>query len=220
VQKNVRGLIYVSCVVQTNEVVEGLIASRFPLVFLDRIAEDKDTNVVFSDNLEGAYQAAKYLLRLGHHRIAYVAGVKTTSTERDRFKGFCRALEEEGIALDPQLVVNGEYDLEKAYEGTKALISSNVEFSAVFSSNDLMAFGVKQALEEGNLKVPDDVSIVGYDDIYLAHTISLTVIAQPIVEMGRSAMTLLLDLIDNRLVAPQSIVHRPSLIIRNSCNRL
>jgi len=219
VRESIRGLIYVSCALQTSQVVQDLVESKFPIVFLDRIAEGENTNLVLTDNVEGAYQAVKYLLRLGHRRIVYIAGTRTTSTERDRFKGYCQALEEEGIATDPALIVNGEYNLDQAYEGLKELIRNKVEFTAVFSSNDLMAFGVKQALEENNLRVPADVSIVGYDDINFAHAISLTVISQPIVEMGQSAMTLLLNLIQNRITSPQRIVHRPSLIIRNSCQR-
>jgi LacI family transcriptional regulator len=219
VKQGTRGLIYVSCVVEPNDLVEELIRSQFPLVFLDRIAEEKNTNVVFTDNIEGAYQAVKYLLQLGHRHIVYVAGTKTSSTERDRYLGYCQALRDEGIAVDERLIVNGEYDIDVAYEALNGLLSRGVEFSAVFSSNDLMAFGVKQALEENGRKVPDDVSIVGYDDISFSHTISLTVISQPIVEMGKSAMTLLLDLIHNRVTPPQRIVHRPSLIIRSSCKR-
>jgi LacI family transcriptional regulator len=214
-----QGLIYVSCMMQTNSIVEELLKKQYPIVFLDRISDEIKANVVFSDNVEGAYQAVTYLLKLGHERIVYVAGTETTSTERDRFKGYRLALEEEGLPFDRQLIVKGEYDLDKAYEGMKKLIQDKVEFSAVFSSNDLMAFGIKQALEENNIRVPDDVSIVGYDDIILAQTISLTVVSQPIVEMGQSAMNLLLDLIDNRVTSPQKIVHRPSLIIRKSCKR-
>jgi DNA-binding LacI/PurR family transcriptional regulator len=219
VKKNARGLIYVSCVMEPNEVVEGLIRDQFPLVFLDRIAEDENTNVVFSDNVEGAYHAVKYLLQLGHRHIVYVAGIKTSSTERDRYRGYCEALADEGIAVDERLIVSGEYNLDAAYEGLKQLIAKGIEFTAVFSSNDLMAFGVKQALEESGRRVPDDASVVGYDDISFSHTISLTVVSQPIVEMGKSAMTLLLDLIYNRVTPPQRIVHRPSLIIRSSCQR-
>jgi LacI family transcriptional regulator len=219
IKQGTRGLIYVSCVVEPNELVAGLIESQFPIVFLDRIAEEKNTNVVFTDNIEGAYQAVKYLLKLGHRLIVYVAGTKTSSTERDRYLGYCQALQDEGIAVDKRLIVNGDYNLDVAYEGVNQLLARGIEFTAVFSSNDLMAFGVKQALEESGRKVPDDVSIVGYDDISLSHTISLTVISQPIVEMGKSAMTLLLDLIHNRVAPPQRIVHRPSLIIRSSCKR-
>jgi LacI family transcriptional regulator len=219
VKQGARGLIYVSCVIEPNDLVEELIKTQFPIVFLDRIAEEKNTNVVFTDNIEGAYQAVKYLLQLGHRQIVYVAGTKTSSTERDRYLGYCQALQEEGISVDKRLIVNGEYNLDVAYDGVNQLLARGIEFTAVFSSNDLMAFGVKQALEENGKKVPDDVSIVGYDDISFSHTISLTVISQPIVEMGKSAMTLLLDLIHNRVTPPQRIVHRPSLIIRRSCKR-
>ena len=138
-----------------------------------------------------------------------MAGIKTSSTDRDRFRGYCEALADEGIAIDDHLIVNGEYSLDVAYEGIKQLVANGIEFGG-FSSNDLMAFGVKQALEESGRRVPEDVSIVGYDDISFSHTISLTVVSQPILEMGKSAMTLLLDLIHSRVTPPSgSSTDRP-----------
>jgi LacI family transcriptional regulator len=218
-ERRTRGLIHISSTTTLSPLIGELVEARFPLVLLDRTPDVENANVVRVDNEEGAYQATKYLLRLGHTRIVYIAGTRTSSTDRDRFKGYGRALEEEGIAVDPELIVNGEYSLEKTYEAMKAITERGVDFSAIFSSNDLMAFGARQALEELNLRIPDDKSIVGFDDINLANTIGLTVISQPIVELGQSAMTLLLDLMEKRVSPPQLIVHRPSLVIRNSCRR-
>jgi len=218
-ERRTRGLIHISSATAISPLVSELVQDRFPLVLLDRAPDVPGASVVRVDNEEGAYQATKYLLRLGHTRIVYIAGTRTSSTDRDRFKGYVRALDEEGIAVDQKLVVNGEYSLEKTYEVMKSITEAGVDFSAIFSSNDLMAFGARQALEELNLKIPDDKSIVGFDDINLANTIGLTVISQPIVELGQSAMTLLLDLIEQRVSPPQVIVHRPSLVIRNSCRR-
>ena len=218
-ERRTRGLIHISSATAISPLVSELVQDRFPLVLLDRTPDVPGASVVRVDNEEGAYQATKYLLRLGHTRIVYIAGTRTSSTDRDRFKGYVRALDEEGIAVDEKLVVSGEYSLEKTYEAMKSITQAGVDFSAIFSSNDLMAFGARQALEELNLKIPDDKSIVGFDDINLANTIGLTVISQPIVELGQSAMTLLLDLIEHRVSPPQVIVHRPSLVIRNSCRR-
>ena len=218
-ERRTRGLIHISSATAISPLVSELVQDRFPLVLLDRTPDVPGASVVRSDNEGGAYQATKYLLRLGHTRIVYIAGTRTSSTDRDRFKGYVRALDEEGIAVDEKLVVSGEYSLEKTYEAMKSITQAGVDFSAIFSSNDLMAFGARQALEELNLKIPDDKSIVGFDDINLANTIGLTVISQPIVELGQSAMTLLLDLIEHRVTPPQVIVHRPSLVIRNSCRR-
>ena len=214
-----KGVIFVSCSVEPSAVLEELVRERFPVVLLDRIPKIEGANIVTGDNVEGAYQAVKYLLRLGHRRIAYITGTRSSSTEHDRFVGYRKALESEDVPFDEGLVVNGEYNLERAYEAISTLCGESLCFTAIFSTNDLMAFGAKQALEDHGFRVPEDVSIVGYDDINFAHTIALTVVSQPVLDMARSATTLLFDLIEGRHEEPQRIVHRPSLVIRNSCQR-
>jgi len=199
--------------------VEKLVKKGFPFLFLDRFIELDGASYVTSDNDEGAYQAVKYLLKLGHRRIAFVTGPSDLSTERSRIHGVQRALTEEGLACDDELCVLGNYRIEDAYQAIITILRKRTDFTAIFATNDMMAFGAKQALEEQGLKIPDDISLVGYDDILFSSIISLTSVSQPTYEMGRNAMVLLLDLINERVTTPQHIVLRPSVVIRGSCKR-
>ena len=199
--------------------VENLIESGLPFVFLDRFIEMDDASYVISDNEEGAYQAVKYLLKLGHHGIVNLTGPPDLSTERARIAGYKRALSESDIACQEDLFVCGNYSLEEAYHAIDDLLQNKVTFSAIFATNDMMAFGARQALEDHNKHVPNDVSLVGYDDILFSSIISLTTVSQPAYEMGRNAMLLLLDLINERITTPQRVILRPSMVIRGSCQR-
>jgi LacI family transcriptional regulator len=199
--------------------VEKLVKKRFPFVFLDRLIEKDGASNVTSDNEEGAYQAVKYLLKLGHRRIVVVTGPRDLSTEQARIKGIQRALDEEGLACHGDLCVCGNYNQEDAYQAVVNVLQKKTSFTAIFATNDMMAFGAKKALEEHGLKIPEDVSLVGYDDILFSSIISLTSVVQPTYEMGKNAMMLLLDLIHARITTPQHIVLRPSMVIRGSCKR-
>lgn len=198
---------------------EELLQKGCPLVFLDRFIELDGTSAVLCDNEEGAYQAVKYLVKLGHWRIVMLTGPSDLSTERTRFEGMKRALAEEEIAFSDDLFVCGNYNLNEAYQAILRLVERRVEFTAIFATNDMMAFGAKKALEELGLQIPEDVSLIGYDDILFSSIIALTSVSQPTFEMGRNAMVLLLDLINERVTAPQQIVLRSSMVIRSSCQR-
>ena len=216
-ERGVDGIILIPASGATH--VEKLVKKGFPFVFLDRVVAWDGASDVTSDNAEGAYQAVKYLLKLGHQRIVLVTGPPDLSTEQARYAGIQRALAEEGIAVQEELHVCGNYKLEDAYRAVTGLLDQKIDFTAILATNDLMAFGAKKALEEHGLKIPDDISLVGYDDILFSAIISLTSVAQPTYEMGRNAMMLLLDLIHGRITTPQHIVLRPSMIIRGSCKR-
>jgi LacI family transcriptional regulator len=217
--EGIEGLIFIAAPGR-NSLVGQLLQEEFPLVFLDRTIGNEKSNCVTSANEEGAHQAVKYLLSLGHREIVYIAGPKYLSTENERYRGFKTALEEEGVSLREKLIVQGGHDWNAAYEKIRGLLDSGTHFTAVFASSDIMAFGAKQALEDRNLSVPDDVSIMGYDDIPFSSAISLTTVSQPAYEMGRNAMHLLIDLMKKRVHSPHRIVLRPSMIIRKSCKKV
>ena len=216
-ERGVTGIILIPSSETTH--VENLIKSKLPFVFLDRYLDMEGASSVVSDNEEGAYQAVKYLLKLGHRRIVHLTGPRDLSTEKARMKGSQRALAEENLTCTEDLCIEGNYDLEDAYHHIKNLLQKDVSFTAIFAANDMMAFGAEQALKEHGLKIPEDVSLVGYDDIRFSSIIALTTVAQPTYEMGRNAMVLLLDLIEGRVSTPQQIVLRPSMMIRESCRR-
>jgi len=192
-------------------------ASSCPFVIVDRKVPDPEASWVVSDNLEGGFQATKYLLSLGHRRVVFIAGRRSNSASEERYRGFLRAMEDHGAAVAQELIVQGEFDWTESYRGVEGLIRTRVPFSAVFAANDTMALAAKQALEDNGLRVPEDVSIVGYNDVLLASAISLTTVALDPLEMGKSSVLLLLDLIHARRRSPHQLVMPPRLVIRDSC---
>lgn len=192
-----------------------------PCVLLDRTIDGDDVRYVISNDEEGAYLAVKYLIDLGHHEILYFGGDRKTSTEQARLRGYRRAMRGRGIHLGRQSVIECSFDSERSYDTMNALLHAKHDrFTAVFAGNDLIAFGAMKALQESGLRVPQDVSIVGYGDMPFASMISLTSVSCPILEMARSAMTLLMHLVDRRFISSPRIVMRPALVLRSSCSRL
>ena len=163
----------------------------------------------------------KYLVDLGHRSILYMGGIHTTSTEAARLRGYSRALRECGIPLDDRFVSECSFDSESAYTAMTGILQDrDLRFSAVFAGNDLMAFGIRKALEDSGLKVPQDVSLVGYGDMPFASLISLTSVSCPALEMGKSALSLLVQTIEKKYVSSHKTVMRPTLILRSSCMQI
>lgn len=199
--------------------VRKLLDERRAIVFADRRLNGVEVPTVATDNEQGAYCATRYLLDLGHRNILYVGGRQDQSTERSRFTGFGRALEESGYDLDPAMVLEGSFEADTAYGLVRDAIKSGKRFTAISSADDMIAFGALNALKDANLAVPADVSIIGYDDIPFAQYASLTTVRQPAAEIGRNAMMLLLDSLSGRLQEPQEVLLDASLVIRSSCSR-
>lgn len=220
-ESGVDGIIYIPFSVDNDPLVRKLVEKEFPIVFLDREADIKNISSVTSNNEEGAYQATTYLLSLGHRDILFISGPPHFSTSSSRLAGYKRGLAEYGLKWRNELIVHGDTKQESGYKRTKAFLEAHPgAITAIFASNDFMAFGAWEAVEQIGYKVPDDISIVGYDDIYFSKFISLTTIAQPGFEIGRNSLILLVDLINKRRQPPQKIVLRDSLIIRRSCKKI
>lgn len=200
--------------------IERALDQHFPLVFVDRTIGGMDGSSITSDNYEGAYQASKYLLRIGHNHILFLNGGADKSSAQQRLRGFMDALGESDIRISDKYIRNAEYDFEHAHRAVAQAFDDDLEFTAVFASADVMAFGAKRAIEERGLSIPDDISLVGYDDIHLASSIGLTTVAQPALEMGRNAITTLTDIIAGRLSRPTQLVLQPRLVIRETCRRV
>lgn len=217
---HIRGLIYIPFSQEIDPVAVHLIETKFPLVFLDRVLDRDDICTVSSDNEEGAYQAVTYLLNLGHREIVYISGPPHLSTSGARFQGCSRGMREHGLPVRDEMVLAGDTTFETAYAVMQKFLGSGRACTAVFASNDLMAFGAWAAAEEAGLRVPADLSIIGYDEIPFSAYRSLTTIGQPSFEMGRNAFTLLIDLIEGRTRPPQHVLLRDSLVIRRSCSKV
>ncbi|HET7658454.1 MAG TPA: LacI family DNA-binding transcriptional regulator [Bacillales bacterium] len=195
----------------------------FPTVYIDSLPFNKmKVNFVESDNELGAYEATKHLINLGHRNILKIAGDTIAKGSFDRIEGYKLALEEFEIGFNKELVKYGEFSREKAYEATKEFFSQPNDVTAVFASSDVMAFGVMDALKDLDLKVPDEVSVVGFDDIEEAKYARppLTTVHQQRFEIGETAANILLDLIQKKDGVTRHISIPPQLVVRKSCKEV
>jgi LacI family transcriptional regulator len=168
------------------------------------------------DNVDPAEQLTRYLVDLGHRRIAHIAGPPFTPESAARRAGYERALREAGIEPDPQLVVGGDFLFESGSLGIDELVARGAEFTAVFAGNDLMAYGARSALDRHGLRVPHDVSLVGFDDDPVAEwqTPPLTTVRQPTVDLGSVAAEAMIRVLAGE--DPELPVFEPELVIRGS----
>lgn len=195
--------------------------SSIPVVFADRKIEADNINYVGADNITGSYNATKYLISLGHTKIIYMSGPKEVSTEKERYIGFLNAIKEHKINFDEELMyAHGNYDFNESYREIKRIINSKIKFTAVFSASDSMCFAIKQALEESSMSIPNDISLMGYDNIAFSTSIGLTTVNTPVSEMAKNAVLLLLDILNKRITSPSSIILQPNIVIRSSCKKI
>lgn len=202
---------------ETREATLQIADLGIPVVFMDRCPDLPEANYVGSENRLGAYNAARYLLSLGHRRILYLAGLESLNTERERREGFMEALIQDSIDPKDCLIKACDFSLEKAHATLRALLRGRTDFTAIFATDDYMAYGALNAIHERGLRVPEDISLVGFDDIPYSSMISLTTVSQPAYQIGANSMLLALDLLSGRKTAPQRIILPTSLIIRGSC---
>ena len=195
---------------------------QFPHVLVDYLSDKQNVPSVSTTNFRGAYDATAFLLSLGHRHIGFITGTMEFGCARDRLDGYRAALKDYGLASDPQLVCEGDFMQPQGYHCAQKLLSLPEPPTAIFSSNDMMAFGVMEAARERGLRLPEDLSIVGFDDIPQASHVhpALTTIRQPLEEMGRSAAHLLLKYIAHPTAAIERIELPTRLIIRESCQAL
>jgi LacI family transcriptional regulator len=193
--------------------------NRIPFVIVDHRGElGPDVPSVGATNWLGGRLATEHLLSLGHRRIAIISGDATLPCSRDRIAGYRAALEEAGIPVDPVLIRPGKFDQQSGYEQTMALLDLPEPPTAIFAGSDTQALGVYAALGARGLRVPDAMSVVGFDDVPLASIITptLTTVRQPLVEMGRVATTMLLRMIAEEPLDSKRVELTTRLIARES----
>jgi LacI family transcriptional regulator len=198
---------------------ETLIASGIPVVAMDRRLRRLEVDTVVTDNIEGAYQAVRHLLRLGHRRVGLVGGPLLTTTGRERQEGYRKALLEAGIQPDQRLIKIGDFRQEGGYRAGSELLAAEEPPTAIFVSNNLMALGVLDAIREKGLKIPEDIALVAFDDLPWAASLvcPLTTVAQPTYELGQMVAEMLLGRIADRERPIRKIKLEPTLIVRQSC---
>jgi DNA-binding LacI/PurR family transcriptional regulator len=181
------------------------------------------TNIVL-DQERGARVALEHLLSLGHRKIAFMKGQPFSSDSEDRWKAVCKVAQEHGLEMDADLIVNLEFDdpsPQVGYPYAKQLLARKKPFTALFAYNDISAIGAIRAIQEEGLRIPQDVSVVGFDDIPWAtfNTPSLTTVQQPLTKMGQIAAEALVQMIEHDGVAASEIAIEPTLVVRESTGR-
>jgi len=198
---------------------ETLRQRQFPHVLIDYLSDGQNVPSVSTTNFRGTCDAITYLLSLGHRRIGFITGTMEFGCARDRLDGYKATLQDHDIPLDPQLVCEGDFMQPCGYLNAHTLLGLPVPPTAIFASNDMMAFGIMEAARERGLRLPEDLSIIGFDDIPQAAHVHprLTTVRQPLEEMGRRAARLLLKYIAQPTAEVERIELPTELIIRESC---
>jgi LacI family transcriptional regulator len=194
-----------------------------PLVAVDPHTGPTDVPTVDSDNYGGAVAATEYLLGLGHRRIAHLSGRPDLESARARERGFRDAMARAGVPVDEGLVAVGDYRAESAEAPARELLSRPDRPTAVFAANDLSAIRTTEVARSLGLRVPDDVSVIGFDNVpesVLATTPQLTTIAQPLKEMGAIALRMLVSVLDGVEPDPAHVRLPTTLVERASCRPL
>jgi LacI family transcriptional regulator len=217
-EHRVDGILTAAPQMERNTRIGELLGGSVPVVSIHRIPGG-DIPLVGSDHVKTALLATRHLLRLGHRRIGTVTGTRNRQVTSMRLKGYERALEEVDIPYDPALVESGDWKADEAYSATLRLLDRAPDITAVYAQNDLMALGVMSALYGRGLSVPDDVAVVGCDDIPMAvHAIPpLTTVHVPFYETGQAAVRLLLDIIAGRTERPRRVLLPVHMVRRGSC---
>lgn len=189
-----------------------------PLVLLDRCFDEIDAGMVVVDNYTGAYEAVEYLIGYGHARIAFIQGLPGTYTNNARLKGYRDALQAHGLAPDADLVVGSDFRQENGYMEMKLLLSLDEPPTAIFASSDLITLGALQAIYEEGLSIPEDISLLMFDDFDFAPYLKcpLTAVRQPKELMGEMAVKMLVEDLKNPKAGGKRIVLKPKLVVRNS----
>ncbi|MCK6263398.1 LacI family DNA-binding transcriptional regulator [Vibrio sp. ZSDE26] len=194
------------------------IEARYPkIVFINREIPELQEKSFYANHYLGGQLAAKHLIELGHERIAVVCGRMGAQDAQMRHQGFIDVLKEHGITLDDNLIESGGYSFEKGYEATERIVSKGIPFSAIFCGNDNSAMAAISVLQKSGIKVGEDISVIGYDDIDLAMytSPSLTSVHLPLEEISKNACHQILNLCYGE-TNPVTSGFEPSLTVRES----
>ncbi len=204
---------------EDNRHIVSLLRRGVPLVTTAYHVPGEDLTVVDVDNIDGGLKATQCLIDGGHRHIGVITGPPDWKSVSDRTRGYRLALEQAGIPFDGSLVEPGDWSFESGYQAVGRLLERAPHLTALFAQNDRMAVGAMRALREKGHRIPDDVAIVGYDDIPMAaysHP-PLTTIHQPMQEVGEIATGKLIELIDDPDAEREEILLKTKLVRRGSC---
>lgn len=203
-------------------IIDRVKKENIPFVIMNHYFKDEPVNCIAVDNIKGAVKAVDHLAKLGHRRIATITGRLDVQSGSWRLQGYKEGLAKNRIEIKDELIEEGDFTRESGYRAMKKLLSSKSRPSSVFVASDEMAQEAIRAVLEAGLKVPEDISIVGFDDNFLAVEgfVPLTTIRQPLVEMGKKAVNLLWQLMSGRIKPPAKQLLDTQLIERSSCKKI
>ena len=215
--KRVDGLL-ITPVQDRNDDIKKLIEANIPFVIVGRDFKNIEVDAVYNDEVKGGFLATEYLIKKGHKRVALINGFLHKSPAKGRLEGYKKVLKKYGIPFDDALVTIGDIDVKDGYERTKQLLEKNLDFTAIFAYNDMMAFGAMQAVKEKGLRIPEDIGLVGYDDILFSSLISpsLSTIRLKKQELGAESVRLLLSRINGNRKKIKKVMLGVELQIRES----
>lgn len=218
IEQRVDGVIIASSRMDSRAA-ETLSSAGIKVVLFNRHPERYSVSFVGVDNEHGGYLATRHLLELGHRRVAFIRGTRGASTSIEREQGYRRALAEFGIEPNPELIGWGDYHPDVARTTADLLLRMKNRPTAVFAANDVMALSVIDAATALGLRVPEDVAVVGFDDIAIAshRLVGLSTIHGDLGQLSREAMTLLLETIGGNLTEPVRKILPVYLVVRRTC---
>lgn len=214
-KKKVDGIINMP-VCKTGENLQKLVENEIPVVLIDRKLNGVSADCVIVDNLKASYDAIKLLIDNGHTKIGIVSGEKDVFTANQRLLGYNECLKDNNLPISDSLIVYGDYTVEGGILRIKELVSKNPDMTAVFVSNYEMTLGALIAINELNLNIPEDISIIGFDNLELAKltTPKLYIVSQPLEDIAKNAASLLLE----RLRDNSSDIHKTVMLNTNIVN--
>ncbi|MEN2984374.1 MAG: LacI family DNA-binding transcriptional regulator [Dictyoglomaceae bacterium] len=217
----VDGIIIMAYHIEEN-FIKKIIDAKIPVVFIDYPYDNNKIYSVIVDNEEGGFKATEYLINLGHRKIVFIHGSKDAWDSDLRFKGYLKALEKYNIPFNENLVSRGDFTKEGGYRAVKEILDSGEKFTAIFSANDHMALGAMKALKEKGLRIPEDISIIGFDNIEASALSNppLTTIMQPIYQLGEMSAKILLRLLSGENLDQKRFLLKTQLIERKSCSKI
>jgi len=216
-QKKIDGVI-ICCFPRLEDDIQE-IKKYFPVVLLDNVATDKSIPSVTIDNYNSCYQSTEYLLSMGHDQIGFITGLMDSDVCRDRLLGYKKAISANGTPSNKALIYKGDYSYESGEAAGKYFVSLSNHPTAIICANDSMAIGAIKAIREKGLNIPDDISIIGFDDIEVASKVfpTLTTNAAPIKTMAEKAVGMLIDSINGKDHDYEHKILPAQLIARDSC---
>jgi LacI family transcriptional regulator len=199
--KHYDGILVISQKKEDDVFISYIGSLNIPVVILNRKVNIKGTTCVFSDDRDGAYQAVNFLINQGHRKIGLIKGKEGFLNSKERLAGYKLAMDKSGISIDNNYITSGKFDVISGYNGMNKILENNKELpTAMFCSNDEMAFGAIRAITEKGLRVPEDISVVGFDDIDMCKYItpSLSTVRREITKVAYSGTKILFNMLDNK----------------------